>query len=444
MKFSEAVQYLLSLGHETLAMKLGLRNSELLLAALGKPQASVRSVQIAGTNGKDSTAVMLDSICRAAGIKTGLYTSPHLTSITERILINGVPISEDEFATLVTFVRETSELLVTRETIEALPTFFEQVTAAALLAFAPARVNLALLETGLGGRLDATTAAGAEIVALTPIAMDHEQYLGNTIEEIAAEKAAIIRPGVRAVIAEQDPRALQVILDRCAETNVEPVESARIGSRAEASAEGRFCVTFQTNQHVYDRLWLGLLGQHQSQNAATVISLAEILNESGYQISQQAIREGIESARHPGRLELIPGAPGYLLDGAHNPAGALALRKYLDDYARRPLTIIFGAMRDKQLDQMAGILFPVADLVVLTEINNPRSATSESLVRLASSAGVSRVVTASSSEDALHQALTATESSGLICITGSLYLIGELRSSLMLRSTANRNAEPAS
>ncbi|HSE25841.1 MAG TPA: folylpolyglutamate synthase/dihydrofolate synthase family protein [Pyrinomonadaceae bacterium] len=435
MKFTEAVQYLLSLGHETLAMKLGLRSPDLLLAALGKPQRSLRSVQIAGTNGKGSTAVMLDSICRAAGINTGLYTSPHLTSITERIRINSAAISEDDFATLITTVRETSELLVAQGTIEALPTFFEQVTAAALLAYAPAKVDLAILETGLGGRLDATTAAGAEIVALTPIAMDHEQYLGNTLEEITAEKAAIIRPGVRAVLAEQDPRALQVILDRCKETQVEPVQSARIGSPAEASPEGRFCVTFQTDQHVYDRLWLGLLGQHQSQNAATAISLAEILNQSGFKISQKTIREGIENARHPGRLELIPGAPSFLLDGAHNPAGALALRRYLDDYARRPLTLIFGAMRDKQLDQMAGILFPVADLVVLTEIDNARSATTENLVKLATTAGVSNAVTASSSTDALQKAIAGTQSSGLICVTGSLYLIGELRPRLISRSS---------
>jgi dihydrofolate synthase / folylpolyglutamate synthase len=438
MKFSEAVQYLVSLGHETLAMKLGLRNPELLLEALGKPQRSVRSVQIAGTNGKGSTAVMLDSICRAAGIKTGLYTSPHLTSITERILINGTPITEDDFASYVTGVRETSELLLARGTIEALPTFFEQLTAAALLAFAPSRVNLAILETGLGGRLDATTAAGAEIVAITPIAMDHEQYLGNTIEQIAAEKAAIIRPGVRAVIGEQDPRALQVILDRCKETNVEPVQTALMPSVAEASAEGRFCVTFQTKENVYERVWLGLLGQHQSQNAATAICVAEILNESGYQISREAIREGVGNARHPGRLELIPGTPSFLLDGAHNPAGALALKRYLDDYARRPLTLIFGAMRDKQLLQMAGILFPIADLVVLTEIDDPRSSTAENLATIATNVGVRRVVTTSSSNEALQKAIAETGSSGLICITGSLYLIGELRPRLNLVVTTNR------
>jgi dihydrofolate synthase/folylpolyglutamate synthase len=427
MTFSEAVQYLFSLGHETLAMKLGLRNSEVLLSALGKPHHSVRSVQIAGTNGKGSTAVMLDSICRAAGIKTGLYTSPHLSSITERILLNGTPVTEDAFASYVTRVRETSELLLARETFEALPTFFEQMTAAALLSFADSKIDLAILETGLGGRLDATTAAEAEIVAITPIAMDHEQYLGNTIEQIAAEKAAIIHPGVKAVIAEQDPRALEVILARCQEAKVEPIQTWQMASAVEASEDGRFSVTFKTHEHLYERVWLGLRGLHQSQNAATAICLSEVLNKSGYHISSETIREGIGSARHPGRLELISGAPSFLMDGAHNPAGALALRKYLDDYARRPLTIIFGAMRDKQMDQMAGILFPVADLVVLTEIDNARSATVESLAKLARSVGVSHVVTASSSEEALQKAVAGTDSSGLICITGSLYLIGELR-----------------
>jgi len=432
MKFSEAVQYLFSLGHETLAMKLGLRNSELLLAALGKPQRSIRSVQIAGTNGKGSTAVMLDSICRTAGIKTGLYTSPHLTSITERIWMNGKPITEDAFAKYVTGVRETSELLRDRSTLEALPTFFEQLTAAALLAFAESTTQLAILETGLGGRLDATTAAEAEIVAITPIAMDHEQYLGNTIEQIAAEKAAIIRPGVKAVIAEQDPRALEVILARCRETKVEPIQTDQIASAVEASDDGKFCVTFKTNEHVYERVWLGLRGQHQTQNAATALCLAETLNASGYQITRDAIIEGLGNAHHPGRLELIAGSPSFLLDGAHNPAGALALRKYLDDYARRPLTVLFGALRDKQMDQMAGILFPIADLVVLAEIDNARSATIETLSKLANGVGVSHALTASSSEEAMQKAIAGTKSSGLICITGSLYLIGELRPRLNL------------
>src|SRR6185369_8021278 len=209
MQFREAVDYLLGLGHETLTIKLGLRNTELLLAALDNPERAFNSVQIAGTNGKGSTAVMLDSICRAAGIKCGLYTSPHLVSITERITVAGTQISQEEFAACVTRVREVSEQLLNDKQLETLPTFFEQLTVAALLAFRNARIELAILETGLGGRLDSTTAAKASIVAITPIAMDHEEFLGNTLASIAAEKAAIIRPGVQAVIAKQEPEALE-------------------------------------------------------------------------------------------------------------------------------------------------------------------------------------------------------------------------------------------
>src|SRR5260221_4856040 len=212
MSFDEALAYLLSLGHETLTMKLGLRNTETLLAALGDPHKEFPSVQIAGTNGKGSTAVVLDSICRAAGIRTGIFPSRHLISITERIKIGGEQISETLFANLTGRVGTTAEELIKQGRLDTLPTFFEHVTAIALLAFREAKVELAILETGLGGRLDSTTAAGADIVAITPIAMDHEEYLGNTLAEIAAEKAAIIRPGVTAIVAPQSKEAREVII----------------------------------------------------------------------------------------------------------------------------------------------------------------------------------------------------------------------------------------
>src|SRR6267143_1946446 len=212
MHFDDALRYLLSLGHETLALKLGLRTTELLLHALGDPQTSFPSVQIAGTNGKGSTAVVLDTICRAAFIRTGLFTSPHLISITERIKINGAPISESNFAKFTLQVKTTAEKLIKQGHLETLPTFFEHVAVIALLAFCGARVEVAILETGLGGRLDSTTAAGAEIVAITPVSMDHEEYLGNTLAEIAGEKAAIIHSGVTAIVAPQTEAVLEVIV----------------------------------------------------------------------------------------------------------------------------------------------------------------------------------------------------------------------------------------
>jgi dihydrofolate synthase / folylpolyglutamate synthase len=422
MKFVEAVNYLLSLGHETLTIKLGLRNTELLLEALDNPERSLASVQIAGTNGKGSTAVMLDSICRAADVKTGLYTSPHLVSITERIVIAGTPITREEFASCATRVRDVAEQLLRDKQIEALPTFFEHVTAIALLAFRDAGIELAILETGLGGRLDSTTAANAQIVGITPIAMDHEQYLGHTLQSIAAEKAAIIRPGVSAVIAKQPSEVMQVIQKRCVETGVVPVFENGAHTIEETTSDGRFCITFDTGAHRYERIWLGLRGRHQIENAAMAIRIAELL-----QIRTSAIDAGISNATHPGRLEIIAHDPPFLLDGAHNPAGANSLREYLNEFAPRPLTLVFGAMRDKQLDQIGEVLVPGVDLLILAPLENPRSATAEMLDRVARSYAACAVIYASSSAEALQTAVEKTPAEGLICVAGSLYLIGELR-----------------
>jgi dihydrofolate synthase/folylpolyglutamate synthase len=429
MNFGEVVEYLLSLGHETLAMKLGLRNTELLLQALGNPELTFPSVQIAGTNGKGSTAVMLDSICRAANIRCGLYTSPHLVSITERISISGTEISRTDFADCATVVRDVSEQLVARKQIEAMPTFFEQVTAIALLAFRNAGIELAILETGLGGRLDATTAANARIVAITPIAMDHEEYLGNTLESIASEKAAIIRNGVKAVLATQPPEAFAVLIRRCEDTGVVPIFEDSAHLIDDTTPDGRFCVTFESARSRYEKVWLGLRGEHQVDNTAVAIRLAELL-----QIPSPAIVAGISSATHPGRLELIQRRPAILLDGAHNPAGCQSLRDYLDAFAPRPLTLVFGAMRDKQIEQIGEILFPIAELLVLTPIQNPRSASIETLAAVADRFAKGRVMKAQSSLQALRIATETTPPDGLICIAGSLYLIGELRPSILSMS----------
>ena len=422
MNFDEAVQYLLSLGHETLAIKLGLRNTELLLNALDNPERAFSSVQIAGTNGKGSTAAMLDSICRAAGIRCGLYTSPHLVSITERIRISGTEITRAEFAACATRVCDVSEQLLADKQIEALPTFFEQVTAIALIAFRNAGIELAILETGLGGRLDSTTAANAHIVAITPIAMDHEEYLGHTLESIAAEKAAIIRPGVKAVIGDQPSKAIEVLIRRCEETGVVPVFEDSAKLIQETTFDGRFCVTFESPRSRYENVWVGLRGEHQVDNAAIAIRLAELLR-----IPKTAIVNGISTATHPARLELIPHQPAFLIDGAHNPAGARSLRDYLDEFALRPLTLVFGAMRDKQLEQIGEILFPCADAVVLTEVDNPRSATIEMLQPIANRFARGKVLNSHSSAAALRIATGETPAEGMICIAGSLYLAGELR-----------------
>lgn len=441
MNFAEAVTYLLELGHETLAIKLGLKNTELLLEALNNPQQVLRAVQIAGTNGKGSTAVVLDSICRSAGIKTGLYTSPHLVSITERIRVNGIELTEVQFGNHATTVRNAAEKLLAQRRIQALPTFFEQVTTIAFLAFKEAEVDVAILETGLGGRLDSTTTAKAQIVAITQIAFDHEEYLGDTLQAIAAEKAAIIWPGVDAVIVadEQPLEALAVIQKQCARNNVVPAINNCATRVEEISADGRFCVTFETPVRAYERLWLGLRGKHQINNAAVAIRLAESLIAIGkYEISVDDVRDGVRSATNPGRLELILNRPSFLLDGAHNPAGARALREYLDNFGTRPLTLVFGAMRDKQLSYIAETLFPAADQVVLTAIDNLRAAPVDLLHTIAEEhLPWKQITVASSSDDALAAAIDQTSPAGMICVTGSLYLIGETRSKI-LRIVKNR------
>ena len=440
MLFDEAVSYLLSLGHETLTIKLGLKNTETLLAALGTPQRNYQSVQIAGTNGKGSTAAFLDSICRAAGIRTGLFTSPHLISITERIKIDGQSIPEAPFARLTSTVKEVAEQLVARGELPALPTYFEHVTAIALLAFREANAELAILETGLGGRLDSTTAAAAEVVAITPIAMDHQEYLGDTLAEIAAEKAAIIRKGVVAIVAPQQEAAFDVIIRQCESVGVQPRLIEPRGNRAKLAAatsisftdsstmtaDGRAVVSFQTESGKYESVMLSLRGRHQVENAATAIVTAEALAEKGFRISPDAIIHGLETANHPGRLELWEGSARFLFDGAHNPAAAQALRNYLDEFIRERVTMIFGAMRDKALNEMMQALFPKADKVILTMLDNPRAAANDELsAALPQEFDQSNIWRTSTVAEALTAARTVTPPSGIVCVTGSLHLIGE-------------------
>ena len=427
MNFDQALKYLLSLGHETLSIKLGLANTEKLLASLGNPQREFRSVQIAGTNGKGSTAAFLDSICRQAEIRTGLFTSPHLISITERIKINGAQISGAEFARLTNEVRQAGSELVERGELQSLPTFFEQVTAIALLAFREAGIELAILETGLGGRLDSTTAAKAAVVAITAIAIDHEKYLGSTIAEIAAEKAAIIGSGVSAVIGPQTSAALEVIIHQCKTQGVRPalIEPEKLLHIDSVSGDGRYQVTFETAHDRYEKVRLGLRGRHQIENALVAVGLAETLGEAGFPISNVAIVRGLETAAHPGRLELWDCEPPVLFDGAHNPAAARALQNYLDEFVKSPVTMIFGAMKDKRLPEMAGLLFPQANQLILTEIDNPRAASLADLIKaVPSDFDPQKISTAASVGDALERARETTPDEGLICITGSLYLIG--------------------
>jgi folylpolyglutamate synthase/dihydrofolate synthase len=427
VNFSEAESYLYSLGNEVEAMKLGLENIRTLLAALGNPHEKYFKVQVAGTNGKGSVCAFLDSICRQSEIKTGLYTSPHLVSITERLKIDGVDVSEVEFARIALLVREKAEILLAEGKLTYRPTFFEQVTAIALVAFADAGVELAILETGLGGRLDATTAANSEIAAITHIALDHQEYLGDTIEEIAAEKAAIIGPYTKAaVIGEQDDLVLPILLERASSFGIIPLTVCEPFVFATGSSKHSRVAEFRTNRNYYWDSSLGLAGAHQIQNACIAVMVAETLrNRFRMAIDEENIWIGLENARHPGRLEYVG---NFLLDGAHNIAGAQALAAYLDEFVEEPITMIFGAMKDKDVNGIAQILWPKAERLILTRPNNSRAMTAEELWEFVPKEfDREKVILTNSVEEVMQEASSAN----LILVTGSLYLVGEVKSLLI-------------
>ncbi|CAN5154238.1 folylpolyglutamate synthase/dihydrofolate synthase family protein [soil metagenome] len=428
MDFSHSVEYLLSLGNEVSAMKLGLDNIRTLLAELGNPHEKYLKVQVAGTNGKGSVCAFLDSICNEAGISTGTYTSPHLVSITERVRINGDDIAEDEFARFANVVRETVESLVAEGKLAYTPTFFEQVTAIALLAFAEHNVELAILETGLGGRLDAITATNSQIAAITRIDLDHQEYLGNTIEEIAAEKAAIIRAGSKVVIGSQIESAMKVILDRCANAGVVPLTVCESSVSAVDLSKNSSVVEFRTTRGVYWDSSLGLAGRHQVENACVAVLLAETLAlDFEFPITEENIWIGLEEATHPGRLEYIGNR--YLLDGAHNPSGTKALRSYLGEFENsRGVVMVFGAMEGKDVSEMLAALARSADTLIITRPGNSRAMMPEDIDKMMpGDADWNHVFIEASVKEALDKAETLTLPDGLILVTGSLYLVGEVK-----------------
>ena len=427
MNFAESESYLLSLGNEVSAMKLGLENIRKLLHAIGDPQNNYLKVQVAGTNGKGSVCAFLNSICVTAGIRTGMYTSPHLVSMTERVKISGDDIAEEDFARLATQVREISEKLVASGDLENVPTYFEQVTAIGLLAFAEAKVELGILETGLGGRLDATTAANAEIAAITRIDLDHQRYLGETIEEIAAEKAAIIHEGSKVVILRQSHVVEQVIAGRCREVGVEPTWTTnKIRVTRDWDVRPGVVATFETERASYVKILLwGMLGDHQVENAPVAVGIAEILQDAGLSIDSDAITIGLERASHPGRLEFYD---GFLFDGAHNIGGAKALRKFLDEFVDQPVTMIFGSMGDKAVGEIASVLFPRANKLILTQPDNSRALDASELRRVVPDGfDQANVFVTNTVLGAIEKAREVSNGNDLILVTGSLYLVGEVR-----------------
>ena len=418
MTYPDSVRFLYSLGNEVKTAKYGLERIGTLLDALGEPQRLPRIVHVAGTNGKGSTCAMIESGLRAAGLHTGLFTSPHLVEPTERVRIDGHAVSAGEFSAAFDRVHARAEQLLDSGAIDFHPTYFETVTAMAFVLFRDNQTETVVLEVGLGGRLDATNVVHPELCVITPVDFDHEALLGKSLEAIAGEKGGILKPGVPAVFAAQRPEAQATLDARAAELGIEVIrapekwrtENVRLTVRgAEFLARSVMAEPL--------RIHCPLAGRHQVDNAIVAVTALDRLG-----IRPASIEKGLASARWPGRLDRVSESPEIILDGAHNPAGARALAGYIGQfYSGRHIVMIYGAMRDKAIAEVTGVLFPLVTDVIATAPHQSRAVDPETIRALAEHPSVQ---TAPCLAAAL-QIARAGPSDRVIFITGSLFLVGE-------------------
>ena len=436
VSYESAVNNLLALGHElTSNRKFDLAHMRRLAAELGNPQRRLQSVLIAGTNGKGSTAATLASITQAAGLRTGLYTSPHLLRVNERMQINQESISDAEFAVIYERVEAVANELVARGELPWHPSFFEMLTAIMFEYFASVGVELAVLEVGMGGRLDATNIADPCISVITDIDFDHQKFLGSTLPEIACEKAGILRPKGTVVLLPQHPLVNDTLGKAIMERNARAVSGVKHMPAMTPDAED-FSTSISGPRNRFPLAVMGedilvdspLPGRHQLRNVALAISAAEELNHCGFRITARHVEQGIRTTRWPARFQVIPAQdefPEIVLDVAHNPAGAWALRSTLSNfYEDRPLTFIFGAMRDKAIAEIADILFPLAERVIATHAENPRAATSDE-IETAAAHTQTKIIKEETMGSALERARMLAGDREVVVITGSIYIVGE-------------------
>jgi dihydrofolate synthase/folylpolyglutamate synthase len=416
--------------------KFSLDEVRILLAALGDPERRFPAVLIAGTNGKGSTAATLASILTEAGLRTGLYTSPHLERPNERIRVDRTEIPDADFARLFFLVSDTAEGLVSSGRLPQMPSFFEMLTALAFLHFVDSGVEIAVLEVGMGGRLDATNVVEPLISIVTDISLDHMEWLGPTIAAIAREKAGILRAGGTMITLPQHPEANQVLGEVATELEVRGVSATQYMPASEAT--GSYTVEALGATVKVDS---PLKGAHQQRNVALAIAAAEELaTRHGFAVSPAAVEEGIRRTQWPGRLErMTRGGVEWVLDVAHNPAGAWALRAGLRGTLeeRAPRILIFSCLRDKPLAEMAQILFPLFERVIVTPIHAARAAAVEDLLAAAKATG-----TAATAAETVREALRVAQENaagGVVVVSGSVYLVGEARAMLLGEFAAGKS-----
>jgi dihydrofolate synthase/folylpolyglutamate synthase len=456
MNHSEAIKYLYSLGNEVLTAKLGLRNIAALLNFLGDPHKKFKSILIAGTNGKGSVAAFCESVLRASGYRTGLYTSPHLIQIEERICVGGVMITGEVFARLTEEVKDAVSSLrdeggnTKSFRLDPHPTYFEMVTAIAFKYFAEQHIDIAVLEVGLGGRLDATNVVDPLVDVITNIDYDHQKYLGDSIAEIAAEKAGTIKPRsyetahsdwvltkqkrasvgnlLPVVLCNANEAVLQVIEKRCEATGAVLIRTLEdFEYEADARSLGYFRLRLGCSFESEIEIDLPLPGKHQVLNALTAIRTLEILKSFGYEIKRQNVVEGIAKTCWPGRLEVLNSRPRIIFDGAHNPAGAQKVRDYVEQFlGSNQIVMIYGTMRDKAIQEIAQKLFPLAHRVILTRPEWERAADPIEIGNLVPE--FQPVIRLSKDvQEALDIAHQLTSENDTILIVGSLFLVGDAK-----------------
>ena len=420
--YQQSLDYLYGL--EKYGMIFGLTQVERILDAIGRPHEEIQAIHLGGTNGKGSTAAMMASILQREGYRVGLYTSPHLMRFTERIKINGEEIREEEVASLTGWMRERIEAAG----IAGPFTFFDFTTAMALLYFCQKRVDVAVLEVGLGGRLDSTNVVKPLLAIVTKVTKDHEAILGKSILKIVGEKASIIKEGRPFLTAATQPQVLRLFSKVCAEKGT---PCFRVGRDFRYARRDEREFDYKGLHRTLWSVQLNLWGLHQIVNATTALGAMEILEDLGYPVSIDAMVEGLKEVNWPGRLEVISTSPNVVLDGAHNPAGAIALRESLErEFKYRHLILLIGIMKDKDAGSILQTLAPLADHIILSRPHADRASTPASLLTVLGQNGKSAEIVEDLGE-AIGKGLSIMDREDLLCITGSLYTVGEARAYLL-------------
>jgi dihydrofolate synthase/folylpolyglutamate synthase len=431
MNYTQCISRLTDLGHELRGVKFDLESIQTILAFLENPQQKYPTAIIAGTNGKGSTSAMLASILRSGGYQTGLYTSPHLVRVNERIRVNGLEISDIDFATAFTKVWQAVDVLVERATLAHRPSFFEFLTATAFLHFSRVGAEFVVLEVGMGGRLDATNVIEPRVAVITNIDLDHQEFLGSTLAAIAWEKAGVIKSHRPVISTCDNPEAAEVIRRRAAELDAPLLElSQAAGISNVHSRNGFFTFDLALNGEQFPALLSPLRGRFQIGNTAAAVAAAWQLSQEGFKIDRIAIAEGLRTTSWPGRLDVICDQPLIALDGAHNPGAAREIAAHaLAQWPGRRLTLVYASMRDKAIGEISEILFPLADELILTQPDQARAATPEEILA-ASRYRPQQIIIEPDPVRALECACVAGSAEDVVLVAGSLFLVGAIERAL--------------